>query len=123
MTQKHAGLPGQRNGDVALAQLSPMQVPTVVEVLVLVLVVLVDVLVDELVLVDDDEVEAIVVLVVEVVPLTQADAVPYDDARGQPEPHACPAGQHVRLAPLPQGVVPAGQPHSPRLASMQAMPL
>ena len=60
---------------------------------------------------------------VDVVPLTHADAVLNDDADGQPERHAWPAGQQVRLAPVPHGVVPAGQPHSPLVRSMQATPL
>lgn len=38
------------------------------------------------------------------------------------ELHGWPAEQHVRLAPLPQGVVPAGQPHVPLALSTQAMP-
>ena len=62
-------------------------------------------------------------LLVEVVPLTHADAVANDAADRHPGPHAWPAGQHVREAPLPQGVVPAGHPQRPRLASTQAMPL
>jgi hypothetical protein len=68
--------------------------------------------------VDDDEEDE-----VDVVPLTQAVAVPSVDASGHPEPHACPALQHLRLVPLPQGVVPAGHPHRPRLALMHATPL
>ena len=36
--------------------------------------------------------------------------------------HAVPAAQHVRLAPLPHGVVPAGQPQMPLAASAQATP-
>lgn len=49
--------------------------------------------------------------VVEVVALTHTLELASDDAEGQPGPHAWPAAQHVRLAPLPQGVVPAGHPH------------
>jgi hypothetical protein len=86
-----------------------------------VVVVVVELLVD--VLVEDDEVVAIVVVVVDVVPLTHADAVPNDEAARQPGPHACPAAQQVRLAPLPHGVVPAGQPHRPWVVSMQATPV
>lgn len=36
---------------------------------------------------------------------------------------AVPAGQHVRFTPVPQGVVPAGQPQNERLASTHATPL
>jgi TetR/AcrR family transcriptional regulator, regulator of mycofactocin system len=60
-------------------------------------VVLVDVLVD-------------VELDVVVVALTHTVEEASDDATGHPGPHATPALQQVRLAPLPHGVVPAGQP-------------
>jgi hypothetical protein len=105
----------------------PLPQTRVVEVVLLLL--LVEELVDdddEVLLVDDEDDEdvvATVVVVVDVVPLTQTDAVPNDDAGGQPDPHAWPAAQQVRFAPLPHGVLPAGQPHLPVLASMQAMPL
>jgi hypothetical protein len=105
----------------------PLPQTRVVEVVLLLL--LVEELVDDddEVLLEDDEddedVVATVVVVVDVVPLTQTDAVPNDDAGGQPDPHAWPAAQQVRFAPLPHGVLPAGQPHLPVLASMQAMPL
>jgi len=65
----------------------------------------------------------VLVLLELVVPLTQAAAVASDEAKGQPAPHACPAGQQVREAPLPHGVVPAGHPHSPADLSWQATPL
>jgi hypothetical protein len=38
-------------------------------------------------------------------------------------PQATPAGQHVRLATVPQLVVPDGQPQTPFVLSMQATPL
>jgi hypothetical protein len=44
------------------------------------------------------------------------------DTDRHPGPHALPAGQHVVLAPVPQGVVAEGQPHRPRDRSRQAMP-
>jgi hypothetical protein len=72
---------------------------------------------------DDDELDDDEEDEVDVVPLTQAVAVPSVDASGHAEPHACPALQHLRLVPLPQGVVPAGHPHRPRLALMHATPL
>jgi hypothetical protein len=68
------------------------------------------------------DVEDVELVDVDVVPLTQAAAVPRDAAVGHPDPHACPAAQQVRFAPLPHGVVPAGQPHWPWLASMHATP-
>jgi hypothetical protein len=68
-------------------------------------------------------VEVVDEVVVDVVPLTQVAAVANDVAGGQPDAHAWPAAQQVRLAPLPHGVLPAGHPHRPRLASMQATPL
>jgi hypothetical protein len=40
----------------------------------------------------------------------------------QPEVQAVPAGQHVRLAPLPHGVVPLGQPQMLLARSTQATP-
>jgi hypothetical protein len=36
--------------------------------------------------------------------------------------HAVPAAQHVRLAPVPHGVCPAGQPQVPLRASAHAIP-
>jgi hypothetical protein len=62
-------------------------------------------------------------VLVDVVPLTHTVAVVNDEAGGQPAPQACPAAQQVRLAPLPQGVRPAGQPHSPRARSTHAIPV
>jgi hypothetical protein len=44
------------------------------------------------------------------------------DGGGQPELHAAPAGQHLRLAPLPQGVVLGGHPQMPLARSRQATP-
>jgi hypothetical protein len=61
--------------------------------------------------------------VVVVVPLTQAVPVPSDDANGHRDEHAWPAAQHLRLAPVPQGVVPDGHPHRPLLALTHATPL
>jgi hypothetical protein len=55
-------------------------------------------------------------------PLTHPLPVPKDCTGGQPEPHATPALQQVRLAALPQGVVPAGQPQMPWVASAHAIP-
>jgi hypothetical protein len=45
----------------------------------------------------------------------QADTQP-------PLPQELPLGQHVRLAPLPQGVRPAGHPQTPLVRSAQATP-
>jgi hypothetical protein len=80
-----------------------------VEVLVLVLLDDVEVLV--LVLLDD-VVGAVVVVVADVVVVapTQEDARLKLEAKGQVELHAWPAGQQVSAVPLPQGVLPLGQP-------------
>jgi hypothetical protein len=59
---------------------------------------------------------------VDVVALTQALPVPSDDAGAHPGLQACPAGQHLRLAPLPHGVVPAGHPHRPWFRFTHATP-
>jgi hypothetical protein len=86
-------------------------------------------LVLELVLDDeDDEDDAAVVEVVDerdvvVVAPIQLTARVKLEANGQPELHAAPAGQHVRLEPVPHGVVLAGQPQKERDESMQATPL
>lgn len=45
------------------------------------------------------------------------------ELRAPPLGHAVPAGQQVRLEPLPHGVVPAWQPQIPRWLSRQATPL
>jgi hypothetical protein len=41
---------------------------------------------------------------------------------GQLGAHGCPAAQQVNVVPIRHGVRPAGQPHVPRLLSMQATP-
>jgi hypothetical protein len=77
--------------------------------------------VDEDVLDDVDELvdEDVVV----VVALMQAAELLSDDGEGHPVEHAAPAGQHVRLTPLPHGVVPDGHPQKLCAAEMQATPL
>ncbi|MCU1449379.1 MAG: hypothetical protein JWP02_1549 [Acidimicrobiales bacterium] len=81
----------------------------------------VDVVLDEDVLdddeLDDDELDDEVV-----VALTQTVDAARVEAEGQPEPHVWPAGQQVRLAPLPHGVVPAGHPQRPCDADWHATP-
>ncbi|GEM_PF-4733572 len=96
------------------------QTPTVVDVVEV--LVLVDVLVDVLELV---LVAAVVDVLDEVVVVAgvHTEAVPNDCAVGHPGEHACPVGQQVVLAPLPHGVVLAGQPQTPLEASRQAMPV
>jgi hypothetical protein len=59
---------------------------------------------------------------VDVVPLTQAALRAKLLADGQDPPHACPAAQHVRLTPVPQGVLPAGHPQKLAALSMHATP-
>jgi hypothetical protein len=81
-----------------------------------------DVLEEEELLLEDEELledggEDVVVDVAHVVPVFMLEA------NGHPGAQAVPPGQHVNEDPLPQGVVPAGQPHRPRVASWQAMPL
>jgi hypothetical protein len=62
---------------------------------------------------DARQVVVVVLVDVDVVPLTHTAAVPSDVAKGHPGLHASPAWQQVRLAPLPHGVLPAGHPHRP----------
>jgi hypothetical protein len=97
VTQLHVALPGHAG---ALVQMSPPAEQT-----------------------DAVVVDVVVLELVVVVAETHTEAVPNEAAVGHPPVHACPAGQHVRLAPLPQGVVRGGQPQSPLEASMQATPV